>query len=155
VTGIRIGEVLVQQGALTETQVEHILAVQRATRRPFGDLAERLYGVNPRAVEDAWVSQYTRLTGITNLKNETPDADAIELLTHRQAWQFHVLPLGRHELELRMATSANQLVRAVNFASRTFKEPVFFQITQADQLREHLMQYYPVPSYIAEYAESM
>ena len=37
---LRLGEVLVEQGMLTETQVEEILTVQRATRRPFGVIAE-------------------------------------------------------------------------------------------------------------------
>ena len=50
--GIPIGQLLVQQGVLTHKQVQHILEVQRLSHRPFGDLAERLYGVSPEAVED-------------------------------------------------------------------------------------------------------
>ena len=40
--GIQIGQLLVEQGVLTEAQVAHILTVQSASHRPFGDLAERL-----------------------------------------------------------------------------------------------------------------
>ena len=58
--GIQIGQLLVEQGVLSAEQVEHILTVQRASHRPFGDLAERLFGIEPQAVEDAWVEQYLR-----------------------------------------------------------------------------------------------
>ena len=57
--GIQIGEILIEQGVLTEAQVRHILQVQKVSNRPFGDLAvSRLFGdPDPRAVEDAWVEQ--------------------------------------------------------------------------------------------------
>jgi hypothetical protein len=67
--GIPIGQLLVEQGVLSEKQVAHILRVQKESHRPFGDLAERLYGINPRAVEDAWVEQYLRTTGTVDLND--------------------------------------------------------------------------------------
>src|SRR5687767_14948744 len=66
--GIQIGELLIEQGALTEDQVQHIVKVQKESHRPFGDLAERLYGVDPKAIEDAWVQQYIRLAGEVDLE---------------------------------------------------------------------------------------
>src|SRR5438132_1417432 len=66
--GIPIGELLVRQGVLTQRQVAHILTVQKSSHRPFGDLAERLYGVCPKLVEDAWVQQYVQAAGITDLE---------------------------------------------------------------------------------------
>src|SRR5438552_9568459 len=73
--GIPIGQLLVEQGVLTPRQVEHILKVQKESHRPFGDLAERLFGINPRAVEDAWVEQYTRTVGIVDLDEQQIDED--------------------------------------------------------------------------------
>jgi hypothetical protein len=61
--GIQIGQLLIEQGVLTPTQVDHILKVQKISHRPFGDLAERLFGISPQAVEDAWVQQYMRMVG--------------------------------------------------------------------------------------------
>ena len=51
--GIRIGQLLVEQGVLSDVQVQHILTVQKQSGRPFGDLAERLFGISPKCVEDA------------------------------------------------------------------------------------------------------
>src|SRR6476469_1902220 len=112
--GIQIGELLIEQGVLTETQVAHILKVQKISHRPFGDLAERLYGINPSAIEDAWVQQYVRIAGTVDLDEQRMDEQCLRLINRRQAWQFHVLPMNREEQNLNLATTAQGLVRAVN-----------------------------------------
>ena len=150
--GIPIGQVLVEQGVLTQGQVDHILRVQRAGHRPFGDLAERLYGISPRAVEDAWVEQYSQYVGTVDLHEQQMDADCLRLLSRRQAWQFESLPVNRDGDMLNIATSRENLVRAVNFATRTIDEPISFLLAERDQLREFLLQHYPVPEHIAEFA---
>lgn len=153
--GIQIGELLVEQGALTEAQVEQILAAQKESHRPFGDLAERLFGINPKAIEDAWVEQYVRMTGVVDLEDVKIETDCLRLLNRRQAWQFHTLPANRENGELNFATSAENLVRSVNFSSRKIDEPVYFMIAEREQLREFLMRHYPVPNFLAEYAQSL
>jgi len=153
--GIQIGQLLVEQGCLTQSQVDHIVQVQKLTSRPFGDLAERLYGVNPRAIEDAWVEQYVRTVGVVDLNDHNVDTDALRVLNRRQAWQFHTLPINRQDYDLHAATSAENLVRAVNFASRKIDEPIYFLIAERSQLREFLMKHYPVPGHIADYAGKM
>ena len=154
--GIQIGQLLVEQGVLTEKQVAHILKVQKISHRPFGDLAERLYGINPSAIEDAWVQQYIRIAGTVDLNEQRMDEQCLRLINRRQAWQFHVLPMNRDEQEnLNMATTAQSLVRAVNFSTRKLDEPVHFQIAERRQLREFLMKHYPVPQFIAQFSESL
>ena len=153
--GIQIGELLVEQGVLTRKQVSHILEVQRVSHRPFGDLAERLYGVSPEAIEDAWVQQYVREAGVVDLKTLEMDVACLRVINRRQAWQFHVLPMGRDQHSLNLATDAESLIRAVNFSSRRLGEPVRFIIAERQQLREFLMKHYPVPEHMAEFAENM
>jgi hypothetical protein len=155
VKGIQIGQLLIEQGVLTAKQVEHILAVQRQSHRPFGDLAERLFGISPQAVEDAWVQQYMRMVGTVDLSDMKFDEQCLRLLNRRQAWQFHVLPISRADDHLNIATDAASLVRAVNFSAKKLDEPVFFQLAERAQLREFLMKHYPVPEHIAQYAENL
>jgi hypothetical protein len=152
--GIQIGQLLVEQGVLTETQVQHILKVQKMSHRPFGDLAERLYGISPKAVEDAWVEQYLRIVGVVDLDQVEIETECLRLLNRRQAWQFHLLPLNR-DPELNLATTADGLVRSVNFSTRSIDEPVHILIAERAQLREFLMKHYPVPEYLAQYAAEM
>ena len=153
--GIQIGQLLIEQGVLSAKQVDHILRVQKISHRPFGDLAERLYGISPQAVEDAWVQQYIRMVGTVDLSDQKFDEQCLRLLNRRQAWQFHMLPMHRSDENVNIATSANDLVRAVNFSSKKLDEPVYFQIAERSQLREFLMKHYPVPEHIAQYAETL
>jgi hypothetical protein len=153
--GIQIGQLLIEQGVLTATQVEHILKVQKLSHRPFGDLAERLFGISPQAVEDAWVQQYIRIAGTVDLEEQRFDEACLRLLNRRQAWQFHMLPMYRTQDNLSVATDADSLVRAVNFSAKKLDEPIFFQIAERAQLREFLMKHYPVPEHIAQYAETL
>lgn len=155
VKGIPIGQLLVEQGVLSAEQVEHILKVQKASHRPFGDLAERLYGIDPQAVENAWVEQYIRTAGVVDLEEVSFDADCLRVVNRRQAWQFHLLPTNRDGDHLSVATDAENLVRAVNFTSRRIDEAVFLLVAEREQLREFLMKHYPVPEHIAQFAEKM
>ena len=153
--GIRIGELLVEQGVLSGAQVEEILCEQRKSSRPFGDLAERLFGIHPKAIEDAWVEQYLRISGVVDLNDIEIETECLRLLSRRQAWQFHLLPLHRQDSEVHIATSAEDLVRAVNFSTRGIDEPVYLLIAERAQLREFLMRHYPVPEFLAQYAANM
>jgi hypothetical protein len=153
--GIPIGQLLIEQGVLSAAQVAHILKVQKASHRPFGDLAERLYGIDPQAVEDAWVEQYTRTAGVVDLDDVQFDADCLRLINRRQAWQFHVLPTQREGDHLNIATDADHLVRAVNFSSRRIDEAVYLLVAEREQLRDFLMKHYPVPEHMAQFAEKL
>jgi hypothetical protein len=155
VNGIPIGQLLVEQGVLKPEQVAHILKVQKASHRPFGDLAERLYGIAPEAIEDAWVEQYIRTAGVVDLDDVTFDADCLRLINRRQAWQFHLLPAHRDGEHLHVATDAEHLIKSVNFASRRIDEAVFFLVADRNQLRDFLMKHYPVPEHIAQFAQRM
>ena len=154
-SGIPIGQLLVEQGVMTARQVQHILRVQRACNRPFGDLAERLYGITPKAIEDAWVEQYIRTAGLTDLEALEFDKECLRVLHRRQAWQFHLLPVNRESDRLNLATDASNLARAVNFSTRRIDDEVFFLVAEREQLREFLMRHYPVPEYFAQYAAQM
>lgn len=153
--GIQIGQLLIEQGVLSTTQVDHILRVQKVSHRPFGDLAERLFGISPQAVEDAWVQQYMRIAGTIDLDDQKFDEQCLRLLNRRQAWQFHMLPMNRAEENLNIATDKESLVRAVNFSAKKLDEPIYFQMAERKQLREFLMKHYPVPEFIAQYSDTL
>jgi hypothetical protein len=153
-TGIRLGELLIEQGVLSGEQVDHIVRVQRNVGRPFGDLAERLYGIDPKAVEHAWAKQYNTLAGVDDPFALAVDTQCLSLVNRRQAWQFFMAPFSRDQGELRILTDAAHLPRAVNFAAATFAEPVFFQITSSEAIKSFLMQHYPVPEFMVEFAST-
>ena len=142
----RIGEILVAQGVLTEHQVQQILQQQQRIGRPFGELAEQLFGISPDEVERAWIEQYISYGTEIDLDAQRIDIEALRVINRRQAWQFRMLPLAREGGEIVAATSRDRLRRAVSFAWRRFDEPVYFLIARRPQLERFLMTHYPWPS---------
>ena len=154
--GLKLGELLVRQGTLTRQQVEHICDVQAASRRPFGDLAERLFGVSPHAVEDAWVEQYKRTSPAADLGELRIDEACLRRINRRQAWQFQVLPMSHDgEGHLQVATHADNLVRGLNFAARTFDEPVLMTLADRRELLAFLEKHYPAPAHFRAFAQTL
>jgi hypothetical protein len=142
---VRLGQILVASGVLNEGQVEEILAVQERTGDPFGLIAERLCGVDPGTIEDAWAAQYARLTRTVDPHTEAYDDEAGRLITRRQAWQFRILPLRVEGREVIIATTQQHLRRALRFATNVIGVPIFFVMADAHALGEALCRRYPLP----------
>ncbi len=141
---VRIGEVMVNQGLLTEAQVNSILEHQKERPRPFGELAEVLFHVSSEDVESAWVEQYALITEHVDPTGETIDPGVLELITKRQAWQFRCMPLRWDGSEVMVATVREHLTRSMRFALRHVVQPCWFVLAEADQLGAALMEHYPM-----------
>jgi hypothetical protein len=144
---LRIGEILVEHGVLTEQQAFEIAEQQKRCKQPFGVLAEQMFDVTLEAIEQAWVDQYHRFTGTIDLAEQHFDEQALRTLHRRQAWQFEMLPIGfdNKSGELLIAASKHRLARAVTFAAKQIEHPVFFRIAERSQLRSFLRQHFPMP----------
>jgi hypothetical protein len=141
---IRLGEVLVEQGVLNEQQVEQILKHQRTTHRPFGLLAEELFGCTSAQIEAAWAEQYRRLGATVDITRESIEERALDSVSRRQAWQFRVMPLRFEGAELVIATTAENLARALRFASRVLSRPCYLVLTEPEKLGEALAHHFPM-----------
>lgn len=141
---VRIGEVLIQRGVLTRAQVQRILEEQEKRHRPFGEMAENLYGIDPGDIEQAWVEQYARITRHVDVRTEETDPEALKLIDRRQAWQFRVLPLRFDGRELMVATTPDNLCRALRFVSRCLSAPCYLVLTEAQALGDALTRYFPL-----------
>lgn len=147
----RLGEILVARGVLTDEQVERILAEQSKRHRPFGLLAEQIFKVSAAEIESAWAEQYTSLTEHVDARSEKRDAEAMKLLTPRQAWQFRVMPLRFGDQgELIVVTTSEHLRRAFRFVSRVLERPALVLLTQPAMLGEALAREFPMPGLSAE-----
>lgn len=141
---MRIGELLVKKGLLSQDQVDTVLAEQAARCKPFGVLAERLFGLPELDIETVWAEQYELLAPAVEAGDLTPTSEALALLERRQAWQFRLLPLRRDDDEFVIATVRESLPRALRFVMRHVPAPVFFVISEPNPLGEALMKHYPM-----------
>ena len=146
----RLGQLLVESGVLTQQQVQSVLVEQEKTGEPFGVLAERMCGVDPERIEDAWAQQYAGLTRTVDPDVEVFDEKAAELVTRRQAWQFRILPLRFEGRELLIATTQRHLRRALRFATNVIGIPVFFVMADPDALGQALCARYALPGLTPE-----
>jgi type IV pilus assembly protein PilB len=140
---IRLGEVLVSRGLLTEAQVDEVLEAQQQSQRPFGLLAEQMFGLTGSDIEGAWAEQYEAIAGSEDIARREPDPEALQALTRRQAWQFCVLPLGYEGSELVLATTSANLPRALRFAVRVLGRQAVFVLTDGVSLAEALERHFP------------
>lgn len=141
---LRIGELLERRGVLNALQRDQILAEQRRSGRPFGDLAERLFGVCPRDIEQAWAEQYAALTEPIDPREACVDPDALAMVTARQAWQFSLLPLRFSGDELVLCSTQTHLARAMRFAAWRVPLATRFVLASPARLGEALARHYPM-----------
>src|SRR4029079_10999693 len=120
------------------------LEYQKLTGRPFGELAEKLFGVGQSAVEAAWAEQYASIARRIDPRTERFDAEALALIDRRQAWQFKLLPVRHDGPELMVCTTQEHLVRALKFAGWKIKASCYFVLTDPRSLGEALMERYPM-----------
>ncbi len=147
---LRLGQLLIESEVLTEPQVLRIVAEQERTGEPFGLLAERLFGVDPQTIEEAWARQYAGLTRTVDPEIEVYDEKAAELVTRRQAWQFRILPLRFEGRELIVVTTERHLRRALRFATNVIGVPVFLVMAEPVALGRALCARYPLPGMTPE-----
>ncbi len=151
---IQIGQILIEQGVLTEQQVFEIVQAQKQCHQPFGLLAEQMFDVTIGSIEEAWVEQYHRFTGTIDLERETIDDDALRLINRRQAHQFEIMPIRFEPSgELLMAASKLRLARAVAFVATKIDHVTFFRVAEREPLQNFLQEHYPLPGVSDEIIE--
>lgn len=141
---IRLGDLLVKRGVISDAQRDSILDYQRLTGRPFGELAEKIFGVRETAIESAWAEQYAGMARMVDPRGEKIDPEVLPLIDRRQAWQFRMLPLRHDGAELMVCTTEKHLVRALKFAGWKIRAQCYFVLAEPLALGEALTRYYPM-----------
>ncbi len=142
---IRLGELLVQLGAITVQQQEEILEIQRASPRPFGVIAEERFGIDPCVIEQAWAAQYAMIAQRVDPAEFEIADQVLELISKRQAWQFGFIPIEQAEGEIRLVAARETLARALRFVGWRIPELCTFAICDLATLRRGLEMHYPLP----------
>lgn len=141
---IRLGDLLVRRGVITTAQRETILDTQLKCHRPFGVLAEELFGVNPTHVEQAWAEQYASYAQRIDPRLEPISDATLALIDRRQAWQFGIIPIRVLTGELLCVSCPEFLARAMRFTGWRLDLPCSFAMCDRDALLIALGVHYQI-----------
>lgn len=141
---LRLGDLLVIRGVLSRAQRDAVLQAQDGTGRPFGEIAEQMFGVSADVVEDAWAQQYALLAGAIDPRAEAVQEEAIARLSSEEAWQNEILPMRQDGHELMVCTTRERLVRALSFMDARVRQRCYFVLAERTHLHEALARHYPM-----------
>lgn len=141
---IRLGDLLVLKGVISDEQKEQILRAQIGRVRPFGAIAEEMFGVRPDDIEEAWGEQHAHLAERLNPATATAHPMTRAFIDRRQAWQFKVIPIRFDATELVCVTTPKGLARAMRFVGWAIDRPVRFALCDEEKILLGLERLYPM-----------
>ena len=141
---LKLGDLLVQYEVLTPEQRDLVLKEQETNPRPFGMLAEELFGVDPGIIEHAWAVQFAQISPRIDPCAIEYDEELHSVITGRQAWQFGFIPVERLQDGIVCVTSIECLARALRFVGWRVEEPCSFVICDHHALEVGLSMVYPM-----------
>lgn len=152
---VRLGDLLVARSLLTEAQRDEILQIQHRRARPFGALAEEMFGVSPKHIEEAWGVQFAEHAPRLDPLKQTVHPMTRALIDKRQAWQFVVIPTRFDGKELVCITTPEALARAMRFTGWKVDRPCQFAVCDLELMQKGLDRHYPLHGAPGEIRESI
>ena len=143
----RIGELLIRRNVMTPAQVDQVLAQQRVTGRPFGQIAAELFAVPEAELWRAWATQMISCFQKVTLAQLTSTPEALATYTPREAWGFRVLPLTVSADGITLATSAANLPTAMAVAQIRSDLPVEFVLVEPAELEAAIRDRYKIDTH--------
>lgn len=137
-----IGQIMIARGLLNQEQVDHLLDHQTRDHRPFGQLAQGMYGVPEEAVCACLASQIIPECPRVKLCQEPSEPELLELLSPSEAWEHLVLPLRETEAGLVCATTREALPGAIALLQRRTNMPFRFVLADLHLLEQFIAERY-------------
>ncbi|CAH0541580.1 GspE/PulE family protein [Vibrio marisflavi] len=150
----RLGDLLVEEGIITEQQVEEALVSQKQTGRKLGDTLIDLGFLSEHQML-SFLSQQLTLP-LIDLGRAQVDIDAVQLLPEVHARRLRALVFGQNGETLRVAMSdPADLFAQESLLSQLSQYSIEFAIAPEKQLVEAFDRYYRRTKEIASFAEQL
>ncbi|HPD21840.1 MAG: GspE/PulE family protein [Desulfomonilia bacterium] len=152
----RIGDLLKDEGIITDQEIGLSLKEQRATGERVGDILLRLGLVTQTELAQA-VAKQSGLEFL-ELRNYTPPKDALRSLPLAFAKDNALLPVAVEDSVLTVATNEPENSKVLDLASRIAKKKLALVIASASQIQRHIEKDYyllehPIEDEISEQLE--
>jgi type II secretory ATPase GspE/PulE/Tfp pilus assembly ATPase PilB-like protein len=136
----RIGDLLKDEGIITDREIGLALLEQRATRERVGDILIRLGLVTQTELAQAIAKQF----GIEfiELRHFVPQKEALTSLPLQFARDNSLLPVGVEDTTLTVATSEPDNAKILDLASRVSKKRIRCVAASPAQIQKHIEKDY-------------
>uniref|UniRef100_UPI0040484479 GspE/PulE family protein n=1 Tax=Vibrio anguillarum TaxID=55601 RepID=UPI0040484479 len=150
----RLGDLLVEEGIITENQVEQALAAQKRSGRKLGDTLIELGFLSEQQML-SFLSQQLSLP-LIDLSRANVDIDAVQILPEVHARRLRALIIGKNGDTLRIAMSdPADLFAQESLLTQLPQYSFEFVIASEKQLVEGFDRYYRRTKEIASFAEQL
>ncbi|GAK83439.1 MSHA biogenesis protein MshE [Vibrio ponticus] len=150
----RLGDLLVEEGIISEQQVEQALAAQKSSGRKLGATLIDLGFLTEKQML-TFLSQQLDVP-LIDLSRMNIDVDAVQLLPEVHARRLRALVIGRNQDSLRVAMSdPADLFAQESLLSQLPQYAIEFVIAPEKQLVEGFDRYYRRTKEIASFAEQL
>ncbi len=150
----RLGDLLVEEGIISEQQVEQALVAQRQTGLKLGDTLIHLGFLTEQQMLE-FLSQQLAVP-LIDLSRAEVDAEAVPLLPEVHARRLRALVLSRDDYKVRVAMSdPADLSAQESLLTRLSQYEVEFAIAPEHQLVDAFDRYYRRTQEIASFAEQL
>ncbi|NNN99673.1 MSHA biogenesis protein MshE [Vibrio sp. B1-2] len=150
----RLGDLLVEEGIITEKQVEQALAAQKRSGRKLGDTLIELGFLSEQQML-SFLSQQLSLP-LIDLSRANVDIDAVQILPEVHARRLRALIIGKNGDTLRIAMSdPADLFAQESLLTQLPQYSFEFVIAPEKQLVEGFDRYYRRTKEIASFAEQL
>jgi hypothetical protein len=137
-----IGNILIEQGVLTPSQVDRALAAQTESEAPLGRIAEQLFDIQRITVIEALAEQVVMRAPDASLATETFDPQCLRMIAAKEAWDCLILPIRWENGELLCATTVETLPAAIELLQQKLDCPFQFAIAEMRPLEEFIASLY-------------
>ncbi|GAL10348.1 MSHA biogenesis protein MshE [Vibrio astriarenae] len=150
----RLGDLLVEEGIITEEQVQQALTAQKSTGRKLGTALIELGFLTEQQMLN-FLSQQLNLP-LIDLSRAQVDVDAVQILPEVHARRLRALVIGQTETSLRVAMSdPADLFAQESLLSQLPNHSIDFVIAPEKQIVEGFDRYYRRTKEIASFAEQL
>ncbi|CAM4266093.1 GspE/PulE family protein [Vibrio agarivorans] len=150
----RLGDLLVEEGIITEAQVQQALTAQKSTGRKLGAALIELGFLTEQQMLN-FLSQQLNLP-LIDLSRAQVDVDAVQLLPEVHARRLRALVIGQTDHSLRVAMSdPADLFAQEALLSQLPNHSIDFVIAPEKQIVEGFDRYYRRTKEIASFAEQL
>jgi len=136
----RIGDLLKDEGIITDQEIGLALKEQQATRERVGDVLLRLGMVTQTELAQAIAKQCR--VDFFELKNYTPPKEALKSLPLQFAKDNSLLPVAVDDGTLTIATGEPDDSKIMDLASRISKKKIACVVASASQINTHIEKDY-------------